>query len=123
MKGNSIISIITIVIEGIFNLFSHIFHGAGTGVLQNGEHTGSVNTKRIFGVLAGIGVLIAICIAAVIGMGEEDKNKTFSWYLEQVEDNDNPKPEYLNALGECYLYGKDVDVDYDSEFSYFQKAA
>lgn len=51
----------------------------------------------------------------------EDEHEAYIWYLENTENGGSSKN--LNALGECYFFGRGTEVNFDQAFSYFEKAA
>lgn len=68
--------------------------------------------------------IAAGALAAYIICGNippEDETEAYIWYLERAKKTDSPK--ILNALGECYFWGRGTDVDYDNAFSCFERAA
>ncbi len=139
--------IITAVISGIFAVIASLYQGAGTEALKKyasrrkgappakttgipPHNAGKKQITKPVAIIAGLICTISLVYSAVTyarlnktSALSADENEAYLWYLEQVQDNESPKPAHLNALGECYFYGRGTDINYDSAFSYFQEAA
>ena len=143
MKENTelIISVVTAIIE----LIGCLFNGIGTELLKNWLFKKQYTSKtadfmkskpksghpvqRILHIFFPTLFLISVIsvgylfIQSRLNKPPVDESEAFAWYLEQVQNPDEASPKNLNALGECYLWGRGTDINYNEAFSCFKKAA
>lgn len=86
------------------------------------------NKKKRFIFICKISLIVFLCSATlsiilyfVGNRPPEDENEAYIWYLEHTENDGSPKN--LNALGECYFFGRGTEVNYDKAFLCFEDAA
>ena len=96
---------------------------------MEGEASGTrKGKKKLLIFICKASLLVFLCSATlsiilylVGNRPPEDEQEAYIWYLEHTENGGSPKN--LNALGECYFFGRGTEVNFDQAFSCFEKAA
>ena len=88
--------------------------------------------RKKFIIIAIAVIVLFVFIITVVGLAlfvqtkkssllSADIENLYLWYIEQLWDNETS--ELINGLGECYFYGKGIDIDYINAFECFKRAA
>lgn len=87
----------------------------------SGRVTGKKRLAAVLAVLIPLLAIGGIMVWRENNVPPEEPEKAYAWYLKKVAEN--PSPKNLTNVGECCLFGRGTDVNYDTAFSCFEQAA